>query len=115
MSPPGAQAIDVALGGLHCTAIAPATAAACSESLTDIFGLAATAEALGTTFYYQAIGGGFFASLPQPRQWYLQAALDQERTHLNFLASRGALPAARVAEALKKYGIDPAKPAPWTV
>jgi pyruvate dehydrogenase E1 component len=34
---------------------------------------------------------------------------------LKALADDGALPAAKVTEALKKYGIDPAKPAPWTV
>ena len=34
---------------------------------------------------------------------------------LKALADEGALPAAKVSEALKKYGIDPAKPAPWTV
>ena len=34
---------------------------------------------------------------------------------LKALADEGALPAAKVAEAMKKYGIDPAKPAPWTV
>ena len=34
---------------------------------------------------------------------------------LKALADEGTLPAAKVAEALKKYGIDPAKPAPWTV
>jgi len=34
---------------------------------------------------------------------------------LKALADDGTLPAAKVAEALKKYGIDPAKPAPWTV
>ena len=34
---------------------------------------------------------------------------------LKALADEGALPAARVAEAVKKYGIDPQKPAPWTV
>ena len=34
---------------------------------------------------------------------------------LKALADEGALPAAKVAEAIKKYGIDPAKPAPWTV
>jgi pyruvate dehydrogenase E1 component len=33
---------------------------------------------------------------------------------LKALADDGALPAAKVAEALKLYGIDPAKPAPWT-
>src|SRR4029453_315264 len=34
---------------------------------------------------------------------------------LKALADEGTLPAAKVAEAMKKYGIDPAKPAPWTV
>ena len=34
---------------------------------------------------------------------------------LKALADEGALPAAKVADALKKYDIDPAKPVPWTV
>ncbi len=34
---------------------------------------------------------------------------------LKALADEGALPASKVADAMKKYGIDPAKPAPWTV
>jgi pyruvate dehydrogenase E1 component len=34
---------------------------------------------------------------------------------LSALAEDGKLPVAKVAEAIKKYGIDPAKPAPWTV
>ena len=34
---------------------------------------------------------------------------------LRALADDGELPAAKVAEALKKYGIDAEKPAPWTV
>ena len=34
---------------------------------------------------------------------------------LKALADDGALPAAKVAEAIKKYGIDASKPAPWTV
>jgi len=34
---------------------------------------------------------------------------------LRALAEEGEVPAAKVAEALKKYGIDPARPAPWTV
>ena len=34
---------------------------------------------------------------------------------LKALADDGALPSTKVVEALKKYGIDPAKPAPWTV
>ncbi len=34
---------------------------------------------------------------------------------LKALADEGTLPASKVAEAIKKYGIDAAKPAPWTV
>ena len=34
---------------------------------------------------------------------------------LKALADDGALPAKTVADAITKYGIDPAKPAPWTV
>jgi pyruvate dehydrogenase E1 component len=34
---------------------------------------------------------------------------------LKALADDGALPAGKAADAMKKYGIDPAKPAPWTV
>jgi pyruvate dehydrogenase E1 component len=42
------------------------------------------------------------------RRWVTLAALKA-------LADDGALPAAKVAEAAKKYGLDPVKPAPWTV
>jgi pyruvate dehydrogenase E1 component len=34
---------------------------------------------------------------------------------LKALADDGALPASKAAEAVKKYGLDPSKPAPWTV
>jgi len=34
---------------------------------------------------------------------------------LKALADEGTLPASKAAEAMKKYGLDPAKPAPWTV
>jgi len=34
---------------------------------------------------------------------------------LKALADEGAIPAAKVAEAIAKYGIDSKKPAPWTV
>ena len=34
---------------------------------------------------------------------------------LKALADEGTVPAAKVGEAMKKYGLDPAKPAPWTV
>ena len=34
---------------------------------------------------------------------------------LKALADEGTLPAKTVVDAMKKYSIDPAKPAPWTV
>ncbi len=34
---------------------------------------------------------------------------------LKALADEGTLPTSKAVEAMKKYGIDPAKPAPWTV
>jgi pyruvate dehydrogenase E1 component len=34
---------------------------------------------------------------------------------LKALADDGAIPVAKVQEAIAKYGLDPAKPAPWTV
>jgi pyruvate dehydrogenase E1 component len=34
---------------------------------------------------------------------------------LKALADEGVLPAGKVDEAIQKYGIDRAKPAPWTV
>jgi pyruvate dehydrogenase E1 component len=42
------------------------------------------------------------------RRWVTVAALKA-------LADEGKIPAAKVAEALAKYGLDPKKPAPWTV
>jgi pyruvate dehydrogenase E1 component len=42
------------------------------------------------------------------RRWIVLAALKA-------LADDGALPAAKAAEAMKKYGLDAGKPAPWTV
>jgi len=34
---------------------------------------------------------------------------------LKALADDGTLPRDKVMEAMQKYGLDPAKPAPWTV
>ena len=33
---------------------------------------------------------------------------------LKALADEGTIPAAKVSEAIAKYGLDPEKPAPWT-
>jgi len=42
------------------------------------------------------------------RHWVVLAALKA-------LADEGTLPASKAAEAIKKYGLDASKPAPWTV
>jgi len=34
---------------------------------------------------------------------------------LKALADEGTLPASKAAEAVRKYGLDPSRPAPWTV
>jgi hypothetical protein len=91
---PGAAAISAAVGSFTCTPAPPASASGCQETAADMLNIAATAEALGITFYYHGIQSGFFPQLSQPQQWYLQAALDEERNHLNFLQSNGGLPAA---------------------
>ena len=87
---PAQAQVSSAVGTATCLASAPATVVACAETKTDILATAATAEALGVTFYYHAIQGGFFAQLSAPQQWYLQAALDEERHHLAFLLEQGA-------------------------
>jgi hypothetical protein len=89
---PSPAAIASAVGSFTCTPAPVATATGCQETIADILNVAATAEALGITFYYQGIQSGFFQQLNQPQQWYLQAALDEERNHLGFLQSKGALP-----------------------
>jgi pyruvate dehydrogenase E1 component len=42
-------------------------------------------------------------------RWYVTVAA------LKALADEGTLPASKVGEAIAKYGLDPSKPAPWTV
>jgi len=87
---PGDAAIDTALAGVACTEIPPAADEPCPETAAQILDIAATAEALGITLYYHAIQGGFFGALAEQQQWYLQAALDEERNHLDFLKANGA-------------------------
>ena len=91
---PDSAAVAAAVGSFTCTPAPAATATGCQEAIADMLNIAAAAEALGITFYYQGIQGSFFAQLSQPQQWYLQAALDEERNHLAFLQSKGAQPAA---------------------
>ncbi|HET9598070.1 MAG TPA: pyruvate dehydrogenase (acetyl-transferring), homodimeric type [Anaeromyxobacteraceae bacterium] len=62
---------------------------------TDGFGRSDTREKLRSFFEVD-------------RRWVTVAALKA-------LADEGALPAGKVDEAIQKYGIDRAKPAPWTV
>jgi pyruvate dehydrogenase E1 component len=50
----------------------------------------------------------------------LRHFFEVDRSHvaiaaLKALADDGVLPVARIADAVHKYGLDPAKPAPWTV
>ena len=50
----------------------------------------------------------------------LRRFFEVDRSHvavaaLKALADEGVLPVAKVAEAVKKYALDPSKPAPWTV
>jgi len=42
-------------------------------------------------------------------RWYVTVAA------LKALADEGTVPASKVGEAIAKYGLDPSKPAPWTV
>jgi len=89
---PDQAQVTSAVGAATCEAVSPLAIITCPESLTDILNTAATTEALGVTFYYHAIQGGFFPQLSAPQQWYLQAALDEERHHLGFLLDQGAAP-----------------------
>jgi hypothetical protein len=90
---PGDAAITAAVAGVTCTSVPTATTSTCPESIAGILNIAATAEALGITFYYHGILAGFFDESDQ-RQWYLQAALDEERNHLDFLKANGGVPPA---------------------
>lgn len=87
---PTPQQTQDAINGITCEVVPVATATACQETIQQILDIAATAEAVGITFYYHGIRGGFFADLPPARQWYLQAALDEERNHLAYLVDKGA-------------------------
>lgn len=53
----------------------------CDESVSDILQIAVAAEAIGVTIYLGALNSPLFQSLRAHQQWYLQAALDEERRH----------------------------------
>jgi hypothetical protein len=86
---PTDEEMTAAIQGVSCASVPTATATTCQETINDMLNIAATAEALGITFYYAGIRRGFFSASDR-RQWYLQAALDEERNHLNFLTTKGA-------------------------
>lgn len=65
-----------------------AEAAHLNDDPQTILNLAATAEALAVTFYYSAITGAQF-SVDAEDVAYLQAALDAEKYHYDFLTSAG--------------------------
>ncbi len=90
LSMPGDDEMVAAIQGYTSARVPPATAITCQESAQSLLDIAATAEALGITFYYGAIQGAAFTRLPRERQWYFQAALDEERNHLAFLRAQGA-------------------------
>ena len=77
-------------------AAATATAARTSETFQDIVNIAATAEALATTFYYRSLH--YPHLLPNVNSTanrnYFQAALTQEAEHLMYLETLGAKPLA---------------------
>ncbi|MEZ4727255.1 MAG: ferritin-like domain-containing protein [Caldilineaceae bacterium] len=67
----------------------------CPATVQELLNLAATVEALTTTFYYGAITTpeGFFAGLPTSYQRYLRLALDAEWFHYRHLVEQqGATP-----------------------
>jgi hypothetical protein len=65
---PSPAAIASAVGSFTCRPAPGATATGCHETIADILNIAATAEALGVTFYYQGIQSSFFQQLNQPQQ-----------------------------------------------
>ncbi|HTZ70879.1 MAG TPA: ferritin-like domain-containing protein [Acetobacteraceae bacterium] len=66
-----------------------------SDTLQEVIDIAATAEALASTFYYHALEAG--SKLPHvnssANQNYFQAAVTQEYEHLRYLQKLGATPA----------------------
>ena len=90
LSMPSDDEMVAAIQGVTTTRVSQATALTCQESAQTLLDIAATAEALGITFYYGAIQGRVFGRLSRERQWYFQAALDEERNHLLFLRANGA-------------------------
>jgi len=69
--------------------------AASDDTIADILNIAATAELLATTFYWQALNSPFLPSVHSSANLnYFQAALSQEYEHLMFLKAAGGTPLA---------------------
>jgi hypothetical protein len=91
-----------ALGAAGIKLLQPIAAAAAagttyksSDTLQEVIDIAATAEALASTFYYHALAAN--SKLPNvnspANQNYFQAAITQEYEHLRYLRKLGATPA----------------------
>lgn len=95
----GATALGAAGIGLvqplaAAAAVAPTTSS--TDTTKDILNVAATAEALASTFYYHALESHFLPDVnSSANRNYFQAALIQEYTHLEILRSLHGAPAVR--------------------
>lgn len=85
------------LGGGALLAVLPKAAGAqdtgtpgCTESVQDIVSIAAVAEALATTFYYNVVTRRVGRRLDEADLVYFKAALAQEKDHLDLLVGAGA-------------------------
>ncbi len=76
-------------------AASASTQAASSDTVQNILDIAATAENLAITFYYQALRSQFLPNVHSAANLnYFQAALSQEYEHLQFLEQAGGKPLA---------------------
>ena len=94
----GATALGAAgVNLLQPIAVAAAATTGVTDTLQDIINIAATAEGLASTFYYNAL---ISATLPDvnsvANRNYFQAAVVQEYEHLQLLRSLGATPLTNV-------------------
>jgi len=87
------------LGGGALLAVLPKAAGAqdtgsigCAESVQQIVTIAAVAEALATTFYYNGVTRRVGKQLDEADLVYFKAALAQEKDHLDLLVGAGASP-----------------------
>jgi len=90
----GGGALALALGGgtalAHEQAAQATASPGCAESVQDIISIAAIAEALATTFYYNGVTRRVGRRLDKDDLVYFKAALAQEKDHLDLLVGSGA-------------------------